>query len=270
MMKKLILGTTALLIACAASAADEKKKDPMANNPFLPDGYRVHDSSRPLPPVVTPGKTAADAPSDAVVLFDGTDLSEWVGTVSTNKKKKYNPKGEALWKVENGYMEVNGTGGLRSKKEFGDCQIHLEWAAPNAPADLKKTSQGRGNSGVFIMGKYEIQVLDCYENTSYADGMTAAVYGQHPALANACRPAGEWQTYDIIFTAPRFEGDKLVSPARVTVFHNGVVVQNNTEILGLSTHKKLPQYRPHGDKGPIYLQDHNNPIRYRNIWVREL
>lgn len=267
-MKKAILTFTAVAATFAVHAAE--KKNPHADNPFLPDGYRVHDSSRPLPPVVTPGKTAAMAPSDAYVLFDGTDLTEWVGTVSTNKKKRYNPKGEALWKVQDGYMEINGTGSLISKKQFGDCQIHLEWMAPDSPKDLSKKSQSRGNSGVFIMGRYEIQVLDCYENTSYADGMTAALYGQHPALANACRPAGEWQTYDIIFRAPRFEGDQVVSPAAATVIHNGVVVQNNTEFLGLSTYKKLAKYTPHPEKGPLTLQDHNNPIRFRNIWVREL
>lgn len=268
-MKKLILTATILITGVAALSAAPKKNQ-HANNPHLPDGYRVHDYSRPLPPVVTPGTTACEAPSDAYVLFDGTDLSEWVGTVSTNKKRRYNPTGEALWTVKDGYMEINGTGGLGSRKHFGDCQIHLEWMAPNSPADLAKKDQGRGNSGVFIMGKYEVQVLDCYENTSYADGMTAALYGQKPALANACRPAGEWQTYDIIFKAPRFENGQAVSPANVTVLHNGVLVQNHEDFLGLSTFKKLPGYAPHAEKGPIYLQDHNNPIRYRNIWVREL
>jgi hypothetical protein len=217
--------------------------------------------------VVTPGVTAADAPSDAIVLFDGSNLDEWTGCVSTNKKGKYNPAGEALWKVENGYMEITPTGDLVSRKQFGDCQIHLEWSAPDPPKD---TSQGRGNSGIKIMGKYEIQVLDCYQNTSYADGMTAAAYGQHPALANACRAPGEWQTYDIIFTAPRFEGETVVAPAYVTVLHNGVVVQNHTPFLGETVHKKLPVYKAHADKGPIMLQDHSNPVRYRNIWVREL
>jgi hypothetical protein len=266
-MKTAMILMTALFTATVFAA---EKETPHANNPRLPDGFRVHDSERPLPRVITPGASAAEAPSDAYVLFDGTDLSEWVGTVSTNKKRRYNPQGEALWTIKDGYMEVNNTGNLISKKAFGDCQIHLEWAAPDSPNDLKKKGQGRSNSGVFIMGKYEVQILDCYENTSYADGMTAAVYGQHPALVNACRKPGEWQTYDIIFTAPRFEDDKMVSPAIVTVIHNGVLVQNHTAYLGPSTHKKLPVYQPHADKLPISLQDHNNPIRYRNIWVREL
>jgi hypothetical protein len=236
-------------------------------NPMLPSGWRVHDETRPRPEVVTPGETASSAPSDAIILFDGTDLDEWVGSVSTNKKKQYNPKGEALWKVENGCLEINGTGGLISKKKFGDCQIHLEWAAPVLP---KGTSQGRGNSGIFIMGKYEVQILDCYKNVSYADGMTGALYGQHPPLANACRKPGEWQTYDIIFTAPRFDGDDVVSPAYVTVIHNGVLLQNHTPYLGPSIHKKLAVYKAHEEKAQILLQDHDNPIRFRNIWVREL
>ncbi len=241
----------------------EKHQD----NPRLPSGWRVHDFDRPLPRVVTPGPTAADAPSDAVVLFDGSSLDEWVGCVSTNRKYGYNPNGEALWKVENGYVEITPTGSLVSRKKFGDCQIHLEWSAPVPP---KGTSQERGNSGVFIMGKYEIQVLDCFENTSYADGMTAAVYGQQPPLVNACRQPGAWQTYDIIFKAPRFDGDTVVTPAYVTVLLNGVVVQNHTPYLGETVHKKLPVYKPHEEKGPILLQEHNNPVRYRNIWVREL
>ena len=263
-------GILTVLVASPQAQGAEKPKterEQHANNPRLPDGWRVHDFDRPLPPVVTPGSTAAEAPSDAIVLFDGTNLDEWTGCVSTNKKKSYNPRGEALWKVENGYMEITPTGALVSKRKFGDCQIHLEWAAPEPG---KGASQGRGNSGVYIMGLYEVQILDCYENTSYADGMTAALYGQHPPLANACRPPGEWQTYDIIFTAPRFDGDKVVSPACVTVFHNGVVVQNHAEYLGPSGYKKLPAYKPHEEKGAIQLQDHNNPVRFRNIWVREL
>lgn len=235
-------------------------------NPMLPSGWRVHDMARPLPVVVTPGVAASDAPSDAIILFDGTDLSEWTGCVSTNKNR-FNPEGRALWKVEDGYMEITPTASLTSKREFGDMQLHVEWASPTPP---KGTGQERGNSGIYIMGCYEVQILDCHENTSYADGMTAAVYGQTPALANACRKPGEWQTYDIIFTAPRFEGEKLLSPAYVTVMHNGVLVQNHTAYLGASTHKKLPLYNSHPEKLPISLQDHNNPVRYRNIWVREL
>lgn len=251
-----------LSIATIGYAAEDYKL-----NPKLPSGWRVHDMDRPAPPVVTPGATAAESPSDAIILFNGSDLSEWTGSVSTNRKSKYNPEGEALWKVENGYMEITPTGDLVSRKSFGDCQIHLEWAAPVPP---KGTSQGRGNSGIKLMGQYEVQILDCYENVSYADGMTGALYGQHPPLANACRKPGEWQTYDVLFTAPRFDGDDVVSPAYVTVIHNGVLLQNHAAYLGPSKHKKLPVYKAHEEKAPIVLQDHNNPIRFRNIWVREL
>ena len=259
-MKKSIF-TAVLLSAWVGGVAAVEEKP----NPKLPCGWRVHDMERPLPMVVTPGATASDAPSDAIVLFDGTDLSEWIGSASTNKNH-FNPEGQALWKIAKGYMEITPTGGLTTRKAFGDLQLHLEWAAP----PVKGTGQDRGNSGIFFMGRYEVQILDCYENTAYADGMTAALYGQTPALANVCRKPGEWQTYDIIFTAPRFKDGELLSPAYVTVIHNGVLVQNHTESLGPTQHKKLPAYAPHAEKLPIFLQDHNNPIRFRNIWVREL
>jgi hypothetical protein len=227
------------------------------NTPLIPGtDWHVHDNRRPHPKVITPG-TNNSAPSDAVVLFDGTDLSQWLGS-----------KGPATWKVENGYMEaVKKAGTIRTKEQFGSCQLHVEWAAPNPP---KGESQGRGNSGVFLMGCYEIQVLDCYNNVTYADGQTASLYGQTPPQVNACRPPGEWQTYDIIFTAPVFEGKELVSPAYVTLFHNGVLVHNHVKLLGRTTHKHAPKYTPHGPKGPICLQDHGNPVRYRNIWIRPL
>jgi len=229
------------------------------DTPFLPGSkYRVHDSSRPHPPVVVPGAGPGDPPSDAVVLFDGTDLSGWVSVDG----------GEARWKVEDGYMEVvPGTGNIRTKEEFGDCQLHIEWAAP---AEVRGESQGRGNSGVFLMGLYEIQVLDCYGNPTYADGWTAAIYGQYPPLVSACRRPGEWQTYDIIWEAPRFEGDRLVRPAYLTLIHNGVVVHNHTELMGPTGHRIMPQYRPHPPVGPLMLQDHGDPVRFRNIWYRPL
>ncbi len=259
MRANIIIAGVCLILTSSAWSEEEL-------NPKLPSGWRVHDVERPLPAVVTPGATASDAPSDAIILFDGTDLSEWTGSVSTNKNR-FNPEGQALWKVEDGYMEITPTASLTSKRIFGDMQLHVEWASPNPPEGI---GQERGNSGIFMMGRYEVQILDCHENTAYADGMTAAVYGQTPALANACRKPGEWQTYDIIFTAPRFDGDKVTSPACVTVIHNGILVQNHTEYLGSTTHKKLPQYTPHAEKLPISLQDHNNPVRFRNIWVREL
>lgn len=230
------------------------------DTPFLPGSkWRVHDGNRPQPRVVTPGEKFGDPPSDAVVLFDGTDLSQWVSVKDG---------GPARWKVENGYMEVvAGTGDIQTLQHFGDCQLHIEWMAP---AEVRGEGQGRGNSGVFLMGLYEIQVLDCYENPTYPDGTTAAIYGQYPPLVNACRRPGEWQTYDIIWKAPRFDGDKLVEPAYVTVFHNGIVVHYHTPLFGPTTHRQVLPYRPHPPVGPLRLQDHGDPVRFRNIWYRVL
>lgn len=223
--------------------------------------WKIHDPQRPQPPVVDPGPGGLPVPppSDAIVLFDGKDLSQW-------EDKNGRP---ACWKVENGYMEVvNKTGDIRTKHKFGDCQLHIEWAAPDK---IEGIGQDRGNSGVYLMGLYEIQVLDCYKNQTYPDGMTAAVYGQYPPLVNACRPPGEWQTYDIVFHRPRFDADgSLTKPAAVTVFFNGILVQDNVELTGPTEHKKRPPYKAHADKLPLLLQDHGNPVRYRNIWIREL
>ncbi|HVK05915.1 MAG TPA: DUF1080 domain-containing protein [Armatimonadaceae bacterium] len=236
-----------------------------SDTPVLPGGkWRVHDGARPQPRVVTPGAesspaAAGTAPSDAVVLFDGGDLARWKG------------RGDqaAEWKVENGYVEVvGGKGDITSRDEFGDAQIHVEFMSP---AEVKGNGQGRGNSGVFIMNRYEIQVLDCYENPTYADGTVGSVYGQYSPLVNAARKPGEWQTYDIFWTAPRFKADGSVEkPAYVTVVLNGVLVQNHTELMGGTSHRTLPEYKQHGPKGPIRLQDHGNPVRFRNIWVRPL
>jgi hypothetical protein len=212
----------------------------------------------PVPPVVTPGSGTAP-PLDAIILFDGTDMDQWV-----------KPNGEPVgWKLVDGAMTVvKGTGFIQTKQSFGDMQLHLEW---RAPAEIEGEGQGRGNSGVYIQGRYEIQILDCYENTTYVNGQTAAVYKQHIPLANACRPPGEWQTYDIIFTAPRFKEDSsLFAPATVTVLHNGVLVQNHAQIQGKTEHIGLPAYKAHPLKQPISLQDHGNPVSFRNIWVREL
>ncbi|MFM7281004.1 MAG: DUF1080 domain-containing protein, partial [Planctomycetia bacterium] len=174
---------------------------------------------------------------------------------------------EARWKVEGGYMEVNGTGQIQTREQFGDCQLHLEFATPEK---VEGSSQGRGNSGLFFFGRYEVQILDSYQNRTYADGQAAALYGQTPPLVNASRGPGKWQSYDIIFHAPRFEAGKLLSPARVTVLHNGVLVQDNTEFLGATAHRAVAQYSPHEATGPIALQDHGNPMRFRNIWIRKL
>lgn len=223
--------------------------------------WAIHDLERSLPPVVDPGPAGppVPAPSDAIVLFAGQDLSLW-------EDAKAEP---ARWKVEGGYLEVVAkTGSIRTKQGFGDCQLHIEWAAPAA---VSGEGQERGNSGVFLMDTYELQVLDSYDNRTYADGQAAAIYGQYPPLVNACRKPGEWQAYDIIFHRPRFGADgKLAEPARMTVFHNGVLVHDNDELTGPTAHKARPPYKAHADKLPLSLQDHGNPVRYRNIWLRDL
>ncbi len=225
--------------------------------------WRVHDINRPEPPIVSPGTAstvdkAGRAPSDAIVLFDGTDLLQWTAG---------DGKSEAKWKIENGYMEVNKTGSIKTKDGFGSCQLHVEFATPTEP---KGESQGRGNSGVFLMGNYEVQILDSFENRTYSDGQASAIYGQYPPLVNASRGPGKWQTYDIIFEAPKFEDKELVEPATLTVLHNGVVVHLRTKLAGKSGHKNPAKWQPHGDKLPIQLQDHGNPTRFRNIWIRPL
>lgn len=223
--------------------------------------WKVHDIARPNPPVVDPGPAGkpAPAPSDAVVLFDGTNLDAW----------QAGDGGTAGWTIlPDGSMEVKaGTGDIMTKEHFGDCQLHVEWASPKTPVG---ESQQRGNSGVFFFGRYEIQVLDSYENQTYADGQAAAIYGQYPPDVNASRGPGEWQTYDIMFEAPVFDGDKLVKPAYATVIHNGVLVQNHRALIGPTQHRAVATYSPHEAKGEIKLQDHGNPVRFRDIWVRPL
>jgi hypothetical protein len=250
------------LVAPAEPLAQEHGALGYTDTPLLPGGkWHVHDPARPRPPVVTPGTASTPeqpgrAPSDAIVLFDGKDLSKWTSG-----------GGPAKWKVADGVAEVNGTGDIETKESFGDVQLHLEWAEPT-PAQGE--SQGRGNSGVFFMSQYEVQILDCYENLTYPDGQTAALYGQFPPLVNACRKPGEWQSYDIVFEAPLFDGAKLVTPARATVFHNGVCVQHAQEILGATQHRALATYAAHPAKLPLRLQDHGNPVHFRNIWVRPM
>jgi hypothetical protein len=243
-MKKILLNVLAILFSLGIVAQE------------------WHDSLtslwEPEPPVVTPG-IGTNPPSDAIILFDGKDMDQWE-----------KPDGEpAGWKLVDGAMTVvKGTGFIQTKQSFGDMQLHLEW---RAPAEIEGEGQGRGNSGVYIQGRYEIQILDCYENKTYVNGQTGAVYKQHIPLANACRPPGEWQTYDIIFIAPRFKEDSsLFSPATVTVLHNGVLLQNHAVIQGRTENVGLPAYRTHPLKQPISLQDHGNPVSFRNIWVREL
>jgi hypothetical protein len=223
--------------------------------------WQIHDETRPLPPIVDPGppQPSTPVPSDAIVLFNGKDLMQW-----TNSKDA--PAG---WQVKDGYFEVvDKSGSIKTKRAFGDCQLHVEWATPSTPTG---SGQDRGNSGVFLMENYEVQVLDSYNNTTYADGSAAAIYGQYPPLVNACRKPGEWQTYDILFRAPRFDGNgELLAPARMTVFHNGILVHDNQELTGPTAHKARPPYKAHADKLPVSLQDHGHPVRYRNIWIREL
>ena len=229
-----------------------------------PMKWKIHDLNRPVPPVIDPGTAstpdaAGRPPSDAVVLFDGKDLSLWA-----DKDGK-----PARWKVANGYAEVMpDSGNIFTKQPFGDCQLHVEFAEP-LPAVGE--SQERGNSGVFLMGLYEIQVLDSYQNKTYADGQASAVYGQYPPQVNAARPPGQWQAYDIVFHGARFDkAGKLLRPAHVTALHNGVLVHDNVELTGPTAHGERPPYKPTPEKLPLGLQDHGDLVRYRNIWIREL
>jgi len=235
------------------------------------DGVKVHETDpakQPPPPVVAPATEstqdqAGQAPSDAVVLFDGTDLSNWTSTRAGKETK---------WVVADGaMMPTKGSGMIRSKAEFGSCQLHLEWATPKV---VKGDGQGRGNSGVFLMGQYEVQILDSYDNTTYADGQAAALYGRGIPLANACRKPGEWQSFDIVFHRPVFDQNgEVVKRATFTVFHNGVLVHDHRELSGGTGWRgphAITEYVPHGDEGPIMLQDHGNPVLFRNVWVREL
>ncbi len=205
------------------------------------------------PPVVKPGKGDRQAPSDAIVLFNGEDLNNW-------------ENGEN-WSVKEGIIFA-GKGKITTKDSFGDCQLHIEWSSPS---NVKGDGQGRGNSGVFLMGIYEIQVLDSFNNPTYFDGQAGAIYKQTPPMANVMRGPGKWNTYDILWTAPRFNDDgSLKSPAYITALHNGVVVLNHFELLGDTPFNRPPAYNKHDAKGPISLQDHGNPVRFRNIWVRPM
>jgi hypothetical protein len=228
--------------------------------------WLIHDMNRPAPAVIDPGTSSTQskpgkAPSDAIVLFDGTDLSEWTDN-------KGNP---TKWIMGDGYMEcVKGSGYIQSKRQFGSCQLHVEFATPST---VRGSSQGRGNSGVFLMGQYEVQVLDSYDNRTYADGQCAALYGREVPLVNACRKPGEWQWYDIIFQRPTFKNGKVDKKPIFTVFHNGVLVHYHVKLKGGTGWEgphAISDFVPHGDKGPISLQDHGNPVRYRNVWIREL
>ena len=238
------------LILLASLAVFAQNSDlGFTDTPLLPGlPFHVHDPARPHPRVVTPASQPGGEPSDAIMLFDGRDLSKWAA---------------AKWKVENGYMEVvPRSGDLATREKFGDVQLHLEWAAP---AQVRGNSQGRGNSGVFLQGRYEVQVLDSFENPTYADGQAGAIYGQWPPLVNAVRKPGEWQSYDIVFEAPQ-----AGRPAYLTVFLNGVLLHNRQELMGSTVHRALPKYMPQPAEDSLVLQDHGDPVRYRNIWIRRL
>ena len=244
-MKKTNLSV--LLILCTCGLYAQAQKNPESTELW-----------EPVPPVVTPGEGTA-APSDAIILFDGTNLNEWT-----------NAKGEtAGWTVADGCVSVKaGTGKIKTKRGFGDCQLHIEW---RAPAEVKGEGQGRGNSGIFLQDRYEVQVLDYYNNKTYSNGQTGSIYKQSIPLVNACKKPGEWQVYDIIYVAPRFsENGRIAVPAHITVLHNGVLILNNAEIRGTTSHIGLPEYISHSMKEPLSLQDHGNPVSYRNIWIREL
>lgn len=245
-----VLGACLLLTAVARPALGQ----PAAR-------WKAHDMSRPRPPVVAPPPQSLPVPPppDALVLFDGKSLSEW----------RSQDGGAARWVIKDGAIEsVPGSGYIYSARGFGDVQLHVEWATP-VPA--RGEGQGRGNSGVFLMGLYEVQVLDSYQNDTYPDGQAGAIYGQYPPLVNACRPPGEWQTYDIVFRRPRFRPDgSLAAPARITVLQNGILVQDDVEPWGPTAWLQHLPYTAHPDKLPVTFQDHGNPVRYRNIWLREL
>jgi hypothetical protein len=242
----------AMMVLSTICLADEK------------EGWEVHDRKRPQPPVVAPAEPstqekAGKPPSDAAVLFDGSSLSKWQGADGN----------EAKWKVENEYLETaKGTGNIQTKQEFGDVQLHVEWMTP---AGTEGKDQHRGNSGVFLMGQYEIQVLDNHGSETYPDGTAGGAYGQYPPQANALRPQGQWQFYDIVFHPPVYEGEKVAKPARATAFVNGVLTLDDVALLGPTKHGELASYPPtHPKTGPVALQDHGAPVRFRNIWVREL
>jgi len=278
MNKALLFAAALMTFQAAAQTTDPSQKQPSGNHPPASAGddvrgyndtpqlpgqpWKVHDMNRPRARKVTPGAYVEEAPpSDAMVLFDGKDLSQWVQMRSGQPQ-------EPKWKVENGYMEiVPHTGRMVTKQKFGDCQLHVEWMVPNG---VTGQGQGRGNSGVELMMRYEIQVLESHDNLTYADGAAGAMYGAWPPLVNPARPQGEWNVYDILFEAPRFEGDKLVKPAYFTVLFNGVMVHNHQAQLGTTIWRQVAKYTPHSPEEPLSLQDHSQPVRYRNIWIRKL
>ena len=276
-MKPLLVGLIATVLAAAQTPPAPQKKAPNTippeagddvrgynDTPQLPgQKWKVHDMERPRPPKVTPAPYVEEKPpADAIVLFDGKDLSHWMtsargGTVTDPK-----------WKVENGYIEiVPRTGRLVTKEKFGDCQLHVEWQVPTTSVG---NGQSIGNSGIELMTRYEVQVLESNSHLTYADGGAGAIYGVWPPMVNPSRPMGEWNVYDIFFEAPHFEGDKMVKPAYMTVVFNGVLVQNHKDYLGTTIWRRVGTYTAHPAEEPLSLQDHSQPVRFRNIWIRKL
>jgi hypothetical protein len=252
-------GTAAMLIAAAVSVSTQQPKIGYDDTPMQPNGkWHIHDGARPQPKMVTPGAGPGGAPADATVLLGGgADAGAW--QMADGKP--------VTWPMKDGVLQ-SAKGMIETKAQFTDFQLHVEFATPK---EVKGDGQGRGNSGVFLLGVFEVQVLDSYQNPTYPDGQAAAMYGQYPPLVNASRPPGDWQTYDILFTAPRFTASgTLDKPAVVTVIHNGVVVHNATPFLGPTEHKIIGKYTPASAKGPIRLQDHGNPVHFRNIWIRPI
>ena len=241
--------TACSLIPLSAHAQEQTKKTPESSEIW-----------EPQPRIITPGAKPTDAPSDAVVLFDGKNFDNWQSADGATPK----------WTLKDGAMTVvAGAKEIRTKKEFGDFQLHVEWRTP-AEVNPAKTGQGRGNSGIFLQGRYEVQVLDNFENKTYANGQASSIYKQHIPLVNACKKPGEWQTYDIIFTAARFNAEgRVIHPAYVTVIHNGVITQNHIAIWGPTEYNGFPVYKAL-EKGPITLEDHGDAVSFRNIWIREL
>lgn len=235
-------------------------------DPLPGQQWRVHDRSRPQARKVTPGLPIPELrpPSDSIVLFNGADLSQWA--MLGRDGQITDPK----WKVESGFIEmVPHTGHLMTKQTFGDCQLHLEWMTPQG-TDPSHVGQMRGNSGVILMKRYEIQVLSSFDNPTYADGAAGAIYGLFPPLVSPCRPEGEWNSYDIVFKAPQFNGQALEKPAYVTLFFNNLLAHDHVELLGTTSVEPIAKYQPHPAEEPLLLQDHAGPVRYRNIWIRRL
>ena len=246
-MKKIIFLSTMIIIVngiCAQSSQGDPK---------------LTEVWQPEPKVIAPGKTSQDAPSDAIVLFGGKDLSQW----------QHANGNAASWQVKENYIQCKpGSGNIQTKRGFGDCQLHIEWRTPDT---ARGEGQERGNSGIFFMGRYELQVLDSYRNRTYSNGQAGSIYKQYMPLVNVCRGPGEWQTYDVIFIAPRFNSDStLKSPATITVLQNGVLIQNNVSLWGGTEYIGIPTYKVHSNREPLILQDHGNTVKYRNIWIREL